>query len=166
MYFQNWRIDLIVGILKNSNGHERPPSLSVSCSDEQEVDVTNRPARKPGPEERSKWCSRETNGEKEGIVVDVKLIDFSFCRFAGREGVLPSLGDQARCPPGLRERGGRNLWLILTAAPPCVRKFSHARFSNSPFSAILTVRPLTWTMLALLVTKEAPSFLPPSSTHL
>lgn len=36
--------------------------------------------------------------------------------------------------PGLRERGGRNLWLILTAAPPCVRKFSHARFSNSPRS--------------------------------
>ncbi|KAG7190510.1 hypothetical protein KM043_006611 [Ampulex compressa] len=34
--------------------------------------------------------------------------------------------------PGLRERGGRNLWLILTGAPPCVRKFSHARFSNSP----------------------------------
>lgn len=32
--------------------------------------------------------------------------------------------------PGLREREERNLWLILTGAPPCVRKFSHAQFSN------------------------------------
>lgn len=40
--------------------------------------------------------------------------------------------------PTLRERDGRNLWLILTGAPPCVRKFSHAqsskRFHSVPFS--------------------------------
>lgn len=82
----------------------------------------------------SSKSDRNRNGgtvadEKERIALDVKLIDFSFCRF-GREGVLPAL--RSAKMPGLRERGGRNLWLILTAAPPCVRKFSHARFSNSP----------------------------------
>lgn len=70
------------------------------------------------------WMSRE-----KCTVLDIKLIDFFFCRF-GREGVLPASWSTKM--PGLRERGGRNLWLILTAAPPCVRKFSHARFSNSP----------------------------------
>lgn len=73
-------------------------------------------------------------GKKGYVAVDVKLIDFSFCRL-GIEGVLsllPAL--RSAKMPGLRERGGRNLWLILTAAPPCVRKFSHARFSNSPRS--------------------------------
>ncbi|CAL1673993.1 unnamed protein product [Lasius platythorax] len=32
--------------------------------------------------------------------------------------------------PTLRERDERNLWLILTGAPLCVRKFSHARSSK------------------------------------
>lgn len=83
--------------------------------------------------------SRERWKEGGYVAVDVKLIDFSFCRL-GIEGVLslpsplPPPALRSAKMPGLRERGGRNLWLILTAAPPCVRKFSHARFSNSPRS--------------------------------